>query len=250
MREGRERRRGLPLEATSEPDLSVVMPVYREAAILPAVLAAWSAALDGAGIDYELRAYDDGSPDESLALLRERAAADPRLIVASHANVGHGPTLLRGYGEARARWVLQIDSDDELPPEPFLELWKGREALDFGVAVRAFGRRRADRRALSLLARLVVRAAFGPGLRDPNAPYRLMRGSWLRDALRRLPEQAFAPNVLLAGLAIRDGIRLREVPVAARPRRTGVSSLGGSALWRGAWRSLRETLGVARGRRR
>jgi glycosyltransferase involved in cell wall biosynthesis len=249
MREGRERRRGPPLEATSEPELSVVMPVYREAEILPAVLDAWSAALGRAGIDYELRAYDDGSPDGSLALLRERAAADPRLIVTSHSNVGHGPTLLRGYREARGLWVLQIDSDGELPPEPFLELWKAREGLDFGLGVRAYERRRAARRLVSLLARLTVLVAFGPGLRDPNAPYRLMRVRWLRDALRRLPERAFAPNVLLAGLAIRDGIRLREVLVPARPRRTGASSLGGAALWRGAWQSLRETLRIAQGRR-
>jgi glycosyltransferase involved in cell wall biosynthesis len=203
----------------------------------------------GAGIDYELRAYDDGSPDDSLALLRERAAADPRLIVTSHSNVGHGPTLLRGYREARGRWLLQIDSDGELPSEPFLELWKGREGFDFGLGVRAYERRRASRRLVSLLARLTIRVAFGRGLRDPNAPYRLMRGSWLRDALRRIPESSFAPNVLLAGLAIRDRIRVREVLVPARPRRAGASSLGGAALWRGAWRSLYETLRVAQGGR-
>jgi glycosyltransferase involved in cell wall biosynthesis len=213
------------------------------------VLGAWCAALERAGIDYELRAYDDGSPDESLSLLRERAAATPRLRVASHANVGHGPTLLRGYREARGRWVLQIDSDDELPPEPFLELWKTRDTFDFGVGVRVFEERRAVRRVMSLLARLAVRVAFGPGLRDPNAPYRLMRTSWLRSVLPSLPEQPFAPNLLLAGLASRGGVRLREVPVAARPRRTGASSLGGAALWRGAWRSFRQTLQVA-GRRR
>jgi glycosyltransferase involved in cell wall biosynthesis len=222
------------------------MPVYREAPILPAVLADWSATLRAAGLDYELRAYDDGSPDDSLARLREHAARDPRLVVSSHANAGHGPTLLRGYREARGRWVFQVDSDGELPSAPFLELWAQREAFDFGIGVRRFERRSPLRRLLSRAARVVVRVAFGRGLRDPNAPYRLVRASWLRGALDRVPDGAFAPNLLLAGLALRDGVRVRELPVPARPRPAGTSSLRRVALARAAVRALRETLRVAR----
>jgi glycosyltransferase involved in cell wall biosynthesis len=232
---------------TSEVELSVVMPVYREAEVLPGVLDAWSKTLGEAGIDYELRAYDDGSPDESLAILRDRAADDPRLVVGSHANQGHGPTILRGYREARGRFVLQVDSDGELPAAPFLELWRGHEDLDFGIGVRAYGARAAVRRLVSAVARWSVRLFFGPGLRDPNCPYRLMRRAWLERALAHLPERAFAPNVLLSGLAVREGVRLRELPLAANARRAGTSSLGGVRLWRGAWRAFRETLAVARG---
>jgi dolichol-phosphate mannosyltransferase len=225
------------------------MPVYREAEILPVVLDEWARVLGGAGIDYELRAYDDGSPDGSLAVLRERAARDPRLVVESHANRGHGPTILRGYREARGPFVLQVDSDDEIAAEPFLALWRERDGFDFGVGVRRFGRRAAARRLVSALARVAVRLLFGAGVRDPNCPYRLLRRDWLAGALARIPEDAFAPNVLLAGLAIRDGVRVREFPVASRPRHTGAPSLGRASLWRGAWRSFRDALHVARGPR-
>jgi dolichol-phosphate mannosyltransferase len=223
------------------------MPVYREADSLPAVLDDWSSLLAGAGIDYEMRAYDDGSPDASLALLLEHAARDPRLVVRSHPNRGHGLTILRGYREARGRFVLQVDSDDEIAAEPFLALWHERDALDFGVGARSFERRAAARRLVSGIARLTVRTLFGPGIRDPNCPYRLMRRDWLRGALARLPDGAFAPNILLAGLAIRDGLRVRELCVVSRGRRTGAPSLGHFSLWRGAWLAFRDTLRVARG---
>ncbi len=221
------------------------MPVYREAQVLAAVLETWSKTLGEAGIDYELRVYDDGSPDESLTILREREAEDPRLVVASHANRGHGPTILQGYREARGRFVFQVDSDGELPAGPFLDLWRAREDFDFAIAVRDHGERAAVRRLVSVLARWSVRLLFGPGLRDPNCPYRLMRRTWLGSALARIPEAAFAPNILLAGLAVRDGVRLRERAVRAGRRQAGTSSLGGAVLWRGAWRAFRETLAVA-----
>lgn len=225
------------------------MPVFREAAILPEVLEAWSDLLHGAGIDYELRAYDDGSPDDSLAVLRRHAAKDPRLRVASHGNRGHGPTVLRGYREARGRFVFQVDSDHELPPEPFLELWRHRESVDLALGVRSFGERAAARRLVSTMARLAVRVLFGPGVQDPNCPYRLMRRSWLEGALASIPADAFAPNVLLSGLAIRSGARIRELPVTSRPRQAGAPSLVRLGLWRGAWRAFRDTRRVA-GRRR
>src|SRR4051812_48649922 len=101
------------------PQLSVVMPVYNEAEAIGPVLDAWANELSRLGIDYELRVYNDGSKDRTLEILQQKAQTLPRLVVGTHENRGHGPTILRGYGEARGEWVFQVDSDDEMPADHF-----------------------------------------------------------------------------------------------------------------------------------
>ncbi len=49
------------MTAAASPALSVVMPVYNEAAAIGEALGEWTDELDRLGIDYEIRVYDDGS---------------------------------------------------------------------------------------------------------------------------------------------------------------------------------------------
>src|SRR5207237_1359872 len=75
------------------------------------------------------------------------------------------------------------------------------------------------------VARWTVRLCFGAGVRDANAPYRLYRRAALERLLAAVSPDAFAPNVILTGLAYRAGLRIVEVPVPYRSRRTGASSI-------------------------
>jgi len=231
--------------SAAAPELSVVMPVYREGEIIASVVEAWSGMLEAQGIDYELLMYDDGSPDDTLGILRTRERVLPRLRVTSHSNRGHGPTILRGYGEARGSWVFQVDSDDEIAADSFPTLWEQREQRDFLIGRREGCHQPLPRRIVSGVSRFAVRRLFGVGVTDVNAPFRLMRRSWLGEALARIPDDSFAPNVILSGLAIRDGVRVFEHPVPRRARHTGRPSLGSFTLWRRALQSFGQTLRVA-----
>ena len=53
--------------------LCVVMPVYNEREAIGAVLSKWSVALDALDVDYVIRPYNDGSRDDSLAVMRDCA---------------------------------------------------------------------------------------------------------------------------------------------------------------------------------
>jgi dolichol-phosphate mannosyltransferase len=227
-------------------ELSVVIPVYNEAEAVTGVLDEWLAELERLGVRFEVAAYDDGSSDGSLALLETAAAGEPRLRVVSHPNRGHGPTILRGYHEATGEWIFQTDSDGELTPEEFESLWRQREGFDFLVGYRQGRRSSPSRAAVTVLSRLVVAMLFGRRIRDVNAPYRLMRRSSLMPLLAYLPEDAFAPNVLLSGLVSRKGLRVTEAPVAQRPRRGGQGSLTSKRLWRGVFKTLRDAIHTSR----
>ena len=98
------------------------------------------------------------------------------------------------------------------------------------------------RRTISAVSRLVVRSLFGSGVRDVNAPYRLMKGPLLRDWVLRIPPDTFAPNLLLSGLASRQGVRILELPVPHRERQTGEVSIRRGKLLAAAVRASLQIL--------
>jgi hypothetical protein len=230
-----------------ELELTVVMPVFDEASNLRRLIPAWRKLLDESSATYEFHALDDGSRDDSLEVLRAYLDSWPEMRVTTGSNRGHGPTIRRGYAEASGRFVLQIDSDDEVPAECFGALWRLRATHDLVLVQREHAPRPWPRRLVSSGARSFVRLAFGPGVADPNAPTRLMRGAWLREALVQVPENAFAPNLLLTALALRQRARITQVPVGAQPRAAGTTSLGSGRLLRASLRALTDGVQLALG---
>jgi dolichol-phosphate mannosyltransferase len=226
-------------------ELSVVMPVYNEEAAIEGVIREWSDELHRLGIQFELLLYDDGSRDGTRAILERIGTRNPRVIAHTHANRGHGPTILRGYSEARGVWVFQTDSDGEMPASGFEALWRRRESFDLLVGSRGGRKLSFGRFLLTFGSRAVVGIAFGRGVRDVNSPYRLMRGSWFHDEiLPFIPLSTAVPNIAICGLASRRRARVLEVPVPYTPRRLGSSSINVPRAARLAWRGVVETLRI------
>ena len=192
-------------------ELSVVMPVYNEAGAVGGVVRSWVTELDRLQIRYEFLLYDDGSRDETATVLRQLALTSPPLVVKSHLNMGHGPTIMAGYRDATGEWVFQVDSDDEMSPDSFERLWSRRADFDLLLGCRKDRQSPLARRIISAGSRAVVGAVFGRGIRDVNTPYRLIRRSALTVLLPRIPSRAFAPNVIMAGLAVRERLRIDEI---------------------------------------
>ena len=62
------------------PDISVVVPVYRSEASLPALAAAVDKALNAAKLSYELILVNDGSPDRSWLVIKQLATRYPTIV--------------------------------------------------------------------------------------------------------------------------------------------------------------------------
>lgn len=221
------------------PELCVIVPVYNEEQVIASVLEAWCGMLSGLGVDYRVHVYNDGSKDDSLRVLRQAAAELPCVVVHDKPNSGHGPTILRGYRElSDAPWLFQMDSDNELPPEPFAEFWRRREEYDLLIGRRKGSRGSLARQGISGVSAMVVRLFYGPGVPDANIPYRLMRGAAFRDLFATIPADTFAPNIIVSGHAAKQGLRIWCGEVPFRKRETGTVSIVGWKLLRNVVKSF------------
>ncbi|MBK8475409.1 MAG: glycosyltransferase [Opitutaceae bacterium] len=98
----------------STPAISVIVPVYNAAHYLAAAITSVQAQTFR---DFEIIAVDDGSTDDSKAVLDRLAAADARLQVVSRPNTGIVGALNDGLAAARGEFVARMDADDlSLPP--------------------------------------------------------------------------------------------------------------------------------------
>jgi glycosyltransferase involved in cell wall biosynthesis len=228
----------------ADPELTVVIPVHNEEIAIERVISGWKGELERLGIDHVLWVCDDGSHDRSAEILEELARKDASMLVVSQPNRGHGPTVVRGYGEATGNWVLQVDGDGEIDPRGFEALWSCRGQFDLLLGYRVGRSQPLARRIVSTASRLTFRVLFGGLIRDPNVPIRLMRRETLQLHLAMVPAGTFAPNVALSGLAVLAGIRVHQIPVQVGKRMGGSPSLRRSRLIRAAWTSLKQTLAI------
>jgi len=104
--------------------LCVVVPVFNEQEVLPLFVQRLTATLDGiAGGPHRMLFVNDGSADQSLAILRDAAAHDCRISVLSLSrNFGHQAAIAAALDYAQGDATVIIDADLQDPPEAIPEL--------------------------------------------------------------------------------------------------------------------------------
>ena len=118
--------------SSAPPEITIVVPVYNEEAVLAALCARLYPALDALGRSYEIIFVNDGSRDRSAALLRDQYQARPEVtrVVLFAANFGQHRAILAGFVYARGRYLITLDADLQNPPE---EIGRVVAELDAGA---------------------------------------------------------------------------------------------------------------------
>jgi dolichol-phosphate mannosyltransferase len=206
----------------TQPDVSLVIPLYNEAQSLPILAGEIRAAMlatPAAGKDYEILYVDDGSTDESPAVLRALAWEDPRVrVIRQRRHCGQSAALAAGFRFARGTVVVTLDADLQNDPADIPRLLEHLGACDVVCGVRA---RRQDgwlRRMSSRLANRVRNRVTRESVTDTGCTLRACRTEFLS----RIPQfsgmHRFLPTLLRMA-----GARMMEVPVHHRPRLYGRS---------------------------
>lgn len=238
----------------SEPDLTVVVPTYNEAAIIVATLEEIAAHLQRLGLSGEIMVADDGSSDQTLA--RSRAARlDPvvlRLLPSNAGNLGKGDAVRRGVLAARGRMVLFTDADLSTP---LSELDRFVHELGAGGQVvigsrklhpeRVVRRQPWPRQFMGRVFSWLSRRLLNPQVADFTCGFKAFQRDVIVDLFTPLTLSGWAFDAELLHVAWRRGIPVIELPVAwsnradtrVRLRRDILGSAAGLArvVWNG-WR--------------
>lgn len=211
--------------------ISIVVPVYNEAAGISSFYTSIKDVLAGASIThYQLIFCDDGSTDNTPDIIRELASSDKHLrLICFSRNFGKEAALAAGIAQADGDAILTIDGDGQHPVElipEFIEKWRAGTQVVIGVR-KTSASDRAVKRWGSRLFYSIFNALGTQQLIPGSTDYRLIDKA-VQKAFLKLGETERITRGLIDWL----GFRREFVYFSAKERVTGKASYGTSKLFK------------------
>jgi len=212
------------------PQLSVVVPVYNEAPNAEALVSELRATLDRLTLTSEVVLVDDGSTDDTFALLAAACGDDARFrIVRLRRNFGQTAALAAGLDHAAGEIIVTMDGDLQNDPADIPRLLA---ALEAGADVATGWRRdRKDpflsRQLPSILANMIIGATTNVRIHDYGCGIKAFRVE-IAKGMKLYGEM----HRFIAAIAGDLGATVVEIPVNHRPRLRGASKYGISRTFR------------------
>ena len=206
------------------PRLSIVIPLYNEEESIPHLRTALTEALEHAGESFEMIVVDDGSRDNSFALLKGWAAQEPRLtVIRLRRNFGQTAAFSAGFDHARGEIVVTMDADLQNDPADIPKLIaKMDEGYDIVSGWRIHRQDRfLDRKLPSMIANRLISNVTDVQLHDYGCSLKAYR----RDVLQHVKLYGELHRFIPA-LASQVGGTVAEVAVNHRARQFGSSKYG------------------------
>jgi glycosyltransferase involved in cell wall biosynthesis len=203
------------------PLISVVIPLYNEGSLVPALLSDLRQALEQIGCRFEIILVDDGSSDGTWEQIKHEARSLPALrAMRLSRNFGKELALCAGLERTRGDAVVVMDGDGQHPPSllPIMaETWRTSGA-DIVQAVKVDrGRESATSKLGAFLFYLILNKLSGfdlKGASDFKLVNRKVLDTWL--AMRER-------NVFFRGMTAWMGFKVTQIPFEVAARRTGKS---------------------------
>ena len=207
-----------------QPEISVVVPMRNESLNVRELYAEVTQALTAFGRPYEILTIDDGSTDDTFAVLASLQASDPRLrVIRFRRNFGQTAAFAAGFARARGRYIVTMDGDLQNNPADIPAMVK---RIDEGADIVAGWRKdRKDafinRRLPSMIANTIISSTTGVKLHDYGCSLKAIRSDVIK-GLKLYGEM----HRFLPAIASEQTSSIREVPVNHRPRKYGRSKYG------------------------
>jgi dolichol-phosphate mannosyltransferase len=208
-------------KASQDLAISVIVPVYNEAANLPELHRRLTATLQSMAVSYELVFIDDGSQDQSLLVLKELQQQDPATIVLKLTrNFGQHPAIVAGLHRVCGEAVVLIDADLQNPPEEIPNLYRHfQEGIAVVYGIRATRDDKGWRKGGSQFVMWLSQQLLGVELpQDMISGFRIIHRNVVK-ALNNIREQQYDTSLMMLWL----GFSHRGVVVTHHQRHYGES---------------------------
>lgn len=217
------------------PDLSLVMPCFNEERALGFTIPRLIEAFREAGHRLELVAVDNGSSDDTAAVIEELASRYPSTVIphAVDVNRGYGFGILSGIPLCTAPWIGFIPADGQVDAEDVAQLYESAVAAEGTVIAKVRRRFRMDgfaRKVVSIAYNVLFRILW-PRIStlDVNGTPKLIP----RDVLLAMDLQSerwfLDPEIVIKAHYM--GVRVLEYNTFARMRGHGLSHVRAGTAW-------------------
>jgi dolichol-phosphate mannosyltransferase len=206
------------------PELSIVLPAYREAAALDALLPALKSQVAQLTPSHEIVVVDAERPiDNTGEICRIHG------VHHMHRTNGntYGDAVRSGIQVARGEFVVFMDADGSHNPASLPSLWKERRKFDIVIGSRYIAGGKTENPAIlvfmSWVVNVIFRTCFGLSCRDVTNSFRLYRGAQLRALNLRSNNFDIVEEILIKLCGRRFRASVIEVPVVFERRKAGES---------------------------
>jgi len=210
---------------TETPELTFVIPCYNEQDNLRTLVKAIAASVEPLQRSYEIVITDDCSRDNSWQVLKELAAADPRIRGQRFAfNCGQSAAMWAGMKAARGRIIVTLDADLQNDPQDLGKLLVATKDFDCACGSRVEARGQGDsfvRVASSRIANWVRNKLSGESISDAGCCYRAFKRECIENLKFFKGMHRFLPTLFKI-----EGFTVTEVQVRTNPRVAGKSNYG------------------------
>ena len=203
-----------------EPKLSIVIPAYNERERIVATIGAIASHVSDLGFAWELLIADDGSRDDTVALVEDLGLANVT-VLKTPKNGGKGSAVRRGMLAALGKYVLFADADNSTPIEEVAKLLDKLEHEGYDVAIGSRAADGADEGKKSLLRKIlsgglrwIVKNIFRIGLKDTQCGFKMYTHEAAQKLHNKQTIMGFSFDLEILYLAAKYGYKMAEVPVA------------------------------------
>ncbi|MES2789813.1 MAG: glycosyltransferase family 2 protein [Planctomycetota bacterium] len=201
---------------------SVIIPAHNEAACLPDLLSELQTVLDLLPGESEIVIVDDGSTDETPAILEHWSIREPRLRwFRMNGNFGQSAAFDAGFRAARGEVLITMDADGQNPPQEIPKLLAALDGCDVVCGWRYGRQDHWTKHLASKFANTLRRWVLQDGIHDTGCSLKAFR----REAVARI-KLFHGLHRFLPALVQMEGFEVQEIRVAHRPRQGGSSHYG------------------------
>jgi len=206
------------------PEISVIVPMRNESPNVRQLYVELVAALEAYGRPFEIVVIDDGSTDDTFALLGGIQRQDPRVrVIRFRRNFGQTAAFAAGFNYARGAFIVTSDGDGQNDPKDIPAMVdKARTGPDI---VAGWRKDRKDpfinRRLPSMIANAIISYATGVKLHDYGCSLKVFRADVVK-SMRLYGEM----HRFLPAIAAEQGVEIVEHVVNHRKRMFGKSKYG------------------------